>query len=111
MGWTDWIPESALQEVREMKRAPVAVAVLLVVGFAGGWVIAKLFFNERIEVMQLQINALERGLHVVRDTSTPSGFGASFIGFFIFGAVLLVAIAAAAITNKRGLERANIRVR
>lgn len=62
------LKEWALKELREVRHAPAAFVILSILCLGLGWLGAKAFYSERIEVMQLQINALERSLPVVRQS-------------------------------------------
>jgi hypothetical protein len=98
----------ALRELREVKHAPAAVGVLLVLGVATGWWAASQFYAERIEVLQLHIAALERGVAVVRQVSVPSAWTPMRMAVFALVLVVGVVAAVTAISNKRkvkGLDR------
>jgi len=96
----DW----AFDEVREVKRAPVAIILLLAFGLVVGWWMAYQFYAERIEVLRLQISALERGIAAVRpiqalsETAAPSAF---WWLLTVFGIAISIAAITSALRNKR----------
>lgn len=63
--------EWALHEVREVRRAPIAIVVLLVMGFILGWLAASGFYAERMEVLTLQRDSALAGRPAMPPPSPP----------------------------------------
>ena len=63
--------EWALNQVREVKQAKAAIVVLLVVGFMGGWAVARFVYAERIEVLLVQLDAAVAGRPVAAKPPNP----------------------------------------
>jgi hypothetical protein len=97
-GFKEW----ALKELREVRHAPAAFAILSALCVGLGWWAAKTFYSERIEVMQLQIGALERSLPVFRDSPTPTLTpNRALIVALAFVVVVCIPSVASALRNKR----------
>ena len=55
----DLLPEWAVAELRELRRAPFAASVLFFLGLAVGFTVGRWFYSERIEVLNDRIEALQ----------------------------------------------------
>lgn len=103
----DWIKEWVLTELRELTRAKVAAFLLALVTFGFGWWAASRFYAERIEVMQLQVAALERNLGVVRPSPTPVSPNTVLLGLVAIESAIVVAVVLSARRNKRMIQQAD----
>lgn len=63
--------EWALQEVQEVKRAPVGLAAAFLIGAGVGWFTTATWFDERIENLSLQIRGLEREVERLKPPAPP----------------------------------------
>ena len=59
-------------ELREMKKVPAAIVLFVAVAFGVGWWSAGLFYAERIQVLQLQLDAAVAGRAISVQPSGPS---------------------------------------
>ncbi len=86
MDWKDFVPDSAVQELRELRRAPYGVAALLAFGFSAGWLAAGYFYAERFAVMEKLTQLNQSGAATAgkkeneRPGRSPRGVVASYGG-------------------------------
>jgi hypothetical protein len=104
----EWFTKWVGEELRELRKAPTAAALLAALAIGVGWWAARAFDAERVEVLKLQVAALERGITAVIEPARADSHLPWILGLAALGTVTLGA-AASAIRNKGLVESLQMR--
>jgi hypothetical protein len=104
----DAFQQWAVGEVREVRRAPFAIVVLVVFGFAAGWYVHAFFTSQQIQILELQRDTARAGIALPARAASPPAtllFPYLSVRVAVFLAFVVIGVFALAWRNGRTIAR------